>query len=56
MSLATRDSASDVLAIISRSERSENILMLAEEAGEEATAIEGLRLMPACWYLQCVGE
>ena len=56
MSLATRDSASEVLAIISRSERSENMLMVAEEAGEEATAIEGLRLMPACWYLQCVGK
>jgi hypothetical protein len=56
VTLATRDNASEVLANISRSERSENMLMVDEEAGDEATAIEGMRLMPACWCLQCVGK
>ena len=53
--MATRESASDVLAIDLRRERKENILIVAEEAGEEAAAIDGLRLMPACWYLRMTG-
>jgi hypothetical protein len=52
VSLATRESARDVLAIDLRSERNENILMVAEEAGEEAAAMEGLRFIPACSYLR----
>lgn len=51
MSLATRERASDVSAIILRSERKENILMLFEEAAAEAVVREGWRFMPACWYL-----
>ena len=51
VSLATRERASDVSAIILRSERKENILMPFEEAAAEAVVREGSRFMPACWYL-----
>ena len=51
VSLATRERASDVSAIILRSERKENILMPFEEAAAEAVVREGWRFMPACWYL-----
>ena len=51
VSFATCDRASDVLAMTLRSERKENILMVDEESGDQVVEMEGLRFMPACWYL-----
>jgi hypothetical protein len=51
VSFATCDRASEVLAMALRSERKENILIVDEEAGDEVVEMEGLRFMPACWYL-----
>ena len=52
VSLATRERASDVSAIILRSERKENILMPVDLEVEEPVEIGGRRFMPACLYLQ----
>ncbi len=52
VSLATLDKASDVLAIASRTDRKENILMPVDLEVEEPVEIGGRRFMPACLYLQ----
>ena len=52
VSLATRDRACDVMAMLSRRDRRENILMLDEEEEDEPVMIGGSRFKPACLYLQ----
>ncbi len=52
VSLATLDNARDVLAIASRNDRKENILMPVDLEIEEPVEIGGRRFKPACLYLQ----
>lgn len=52
VSLATRDNASEVLAMASRNDRKENILMPVDLAGDEPVVRGGWRFIPACLYLQ----